>query len=129
MNVPSDTRSLLLWNALSLIRRVNSALRPGPLSKEAAAEVHESLAKAERLVLAARRLEVEEPPRTASLIALWIRSNGNWRHIETFDPTSPQFARSAAPTEYAWFEARRQAAMMMKADARIDACDVRRESR
>ena len=125
----SDARSLLIWNVLCLIRRANRALQPGVLSADTAAAVSEDLAKAERLILAVKRLEAEELSQPAQLIELWIRANGSWRRIETFDPASPQFTRSAAPADYAWFEARRQGALMMKADARIDAYEVRREPR
>jgi hypothetical protein len=124
----SDTRSLLIWNVLCLIRRVSRALQPGILSADTAA-AREDLAKAERLILAVKRLEAEDLSRPAQLIELWVRAHGQWRRIETFDPASPQFTRSAAPADYAWFEARRQGALMMKADARIDAYEVRREPR
>jgi hypothetical protein len=124
-----ETRSLLLWNALNLIRRANSTLRLGAVNAGTIAAAREDLAKAERLILGARRLEDDEASRPAPLVELWIRANGRWRRVETFDPSAPQFTRSAAPADYACFEARRQGALMMKTDARIDAYDVRRNPR
>lgn len=129
MNGQAETRSLLIWNVLCVIRRANRALQPGALGEDTADALREDLAKAERLILAVKRLEAEALSRPNQLIELWIRASGSWRRIETFDPASPQFTRSAAPADYAWFEARRQGALMMKADARIDAYEVRREPR
>ena len=129
MTGQSETRALLIWNVLCLIRSASRALAPGTPLEDKTAAAREDLAKAERLILAVKRLEAEELSRPAQLIELWVRAHGQWRRIETFDPASPQFTRSAAPADYAWFEARRQGALMMKADARIDAYEVRREPR
>lgn len=125
MSARNDAGWLQIWIALNLIRQASNRLL-GTMSPNAVAVAREDLVKAERLILAARRLEAGEPTRPAPLVELWIRAEGHWRHVETFDPASPQFTRSAAPADYACFEARRQGAQMMKADARIDAYDIRR---
>jgi hypothetical protein len=124
-----ETRSLLLWNALNLIRQASNTLRLGAVNAGTIAAARENLAKAERLILGARRVDAGEASGSSPLIELWVKSGGRWRHVETFDPSSPQFTRSAAPADYACFEARRQGVQMMKADARVDAYDIRRTPR
>ena len=65
-------------------------------------------------------------PKPTEIIELWICRNGCWEAFENFDPSSPQFARSAAPAEYAFFEARRQGVRLVKAERGIQAYRVRR---
>lgn len=64
-------------------------------------------------------------PKPTEIIELWICRNGRWEAFENFDPSPPQFARSAAPADYAYFEARRQGVRLMKAGLGIQAYRVR----
>ena len=65
--------------------------------------------------------------RPVELIELWIFVNGHWQPFENFDPSLPQFKRSRAPANYAFFEARRQGVRLMKAHPRIKGYYVRRD--
>jgi len=61
-----------------------------------------------------------------ALIELHIRLRGRWHLLETIDPASPEFACSASPADYAWFEAMRLAARLRRADPSIKRCALRR---
>jgi hypothetical protein len=70
----------------------------------------------------------QQTPQPISLIELWVRVKRRWQHFESFDPASPQFARSPAPADYAWFEAKRRGAQMQRLEPRIEAYEVRRRT-
>jgi hypothetical protein len=65
------------------------------------------------------------PSSSAPLIELWVRVKRRWRYFESFDPSAPQFSRSAAPADYAWFEAKRRGVQIVRQEPRVEAYEVR----